>query len=75
MLFPSLEFLVFFVVVLGVYWRLGHRLQNRFLLAASLFFYGTWNVQLLWLLVGSATVDFVCARGIEGTLETLGIRH
>jgi D-alanyl-lipoteichoic acid acyltransferase DltB (MBOAT superfamily) len=65
MLFNSLEFIVFFAVVFALYWRLPHRGQNLFLLAASLFFYGSWNARLLLLLVGSATVDFVCALAIE----------
>ena len=65
MLFNSATFLVFFGVVLLVQRRLPHRPQNLFLLAASLFFYGYWNVELLWLIVFSATVDYLCGRGIE----------
>ena len=66
MLFNSLEFLVFFAVVFALYWRLSHRAQNLFLLAASLFFYGSWNARLLLLLVASASIDFFCAIAIEG---------
>jgi D-alanyl-lipoteichoic acid acyltransferase DltB (MBOAT superfamily) len=65
MLFNSLGFLVFFALVFAVYWRLPHRGQNLFLLAASLFFYGSWNVRLLGLLVGSASIDYLCAIGVE----------
>ncbi len=65
MLFNSLEFLVFFAVVFALYWRLGHRAQNLFLLAASLFFYGSWNAKLLVLLVASASIDFLCALALE----------
>ncbi len=65
MLFNSLEFLVFFAVVFALYGRLPHRGQNLFLLAASLFFYGSWNWKLLGLLVGSASIDFLCAIAIE----------
>ena len=44
MIFHSLAFLLFLGFVLLVVWRLQHRWQNRFLLAASWFFYGcvTW---------------------------------
>ena len=66
MLFNSLEFLVFFAVVFALYWRLSHRAQNLFLLAASLFFYGSWNARLLLLLVASASIYFYCAIAIEG---------
>jgi D-alanyl-lipoteichoic acid acyltransferase DltB (MBOAT superfamily) len=65
MLFHSLPFLVFFAVVLAVYWRLPHRAQNLFLLAASLFFYGYWNEWLLLLLIGSASIDYVCGLALE----------
>lgn len=58
MLFNSLDFAVFFAVVLLVYSRLGFRGQNLWLLAASYFFYGSWNWRFLGLLVGSALVDY-----------------
>lgn len=59
MLFNSLEFLAFFAVVLAVLPRLGLRLQNRFLLLASLIFYGSWNWRFLGLLLGTSMVDFI----------------
>ncbi len=65
MLFNSLEFLVFFALVFALYWRLRHRAQNLLLLAASLYFYGSWNARLLVLLVASASIDFVSALAIE----------
>ena len=40
MIFHSLAFVVFFVVVVTVYWRLPHRAQNLLLLGASYVFYG-----------------------------------
>ena len=40
MIFHSLDFVVFFVVVVALYWRLPHRGQNVLLLVASYFFYG-----------------------------------
>ncbi len=69
MLFNSLGFVLFFCVVFGVQRLLKHRTQNLFLLAASLFFYGSWNVTLLWLIVGSATIDYVVSlRIVAATL-------
>jgi alginate O-acetyltransferase complex protein AlgI len=62
MIFHSLDFLVFFGVVLAVYWSLGLRAQNWFLLAASYFFYGYVHPWFLSLLVASTVVDYTLAR-------------
>jgi hypothetical protein len=43
MLFNSLEFVVFFVVVLALYLVLNHSRQNALLLAASHLLYGGWS--------------------------------
>ena len=40
MIFHSLDFVVFFVATLVIYWRLPHRGQNLFLVLASYVFYG-----------------------------------
>ena len=60
MLFHSATFVVFFAAVFLIYWRLEHRAQNHLLLAASMLFYGSWNYQLLPLIVASASIDY-CA--------------
>lgn len=67
MLFNTPEFGVFFIVVLALYFCLGRRAQNLMLLAASLFFYGWWNVKLLWIMFLSTVIEFVCARAIDGS--------
>ena len=67
MLFNSYVFWVFFIAVVAVYWRLGHRLQNRFLLVASYVFYAAWNWRFLSLIWISTIVDYVAARGIAGS--------
>ncbi len=61
MLFNSLAFLVFLPVVVGLYYRLGHRYQNLLLLVASYVFYGWWDVRFLVLLALSTVVDYHCA--------------
>ena len=48
MLFNSIVYLVFLPVVVALYWLSGHRLQNKFLLAASYLFYGLWDVRFLF---------------------------
>jgi D-alanyl-lipoteichoic acid acyltransferase DltB (MBOAT superfamily) len=58
MTFHSLDYVVFFVVVTAVYWRLSHRWQNRFLLAASYLFYGWFEPWFCLLLAGTTLVDW-----------------
>jgi alginate O-acetyltransferase complex protein AlgI len=64
MLFHSLDFVVFFLVVLALYWSVGHRLQNVLLLVASYFFYGYVHPWFLILLAGTTTVDYAAARAM-----------
>ena len=65
MVFNSLTFLVFFVVVLALYHRLGYRAQNWMLLGASYLFYGWWDYRFLGLLIFTSFFDYVCALKIE----------
>ncbi len=65
MVFNSIDFLFFFAIVYSVYWILSHRIQNLFLLAASLFFYGFWDWRFLSLLLLSSIVDYFAGIGIE----------
>jgi len=62
--FNSLDFGVFLVVVLALYWSLPHAWQNRMLLAASYFFYGYWDWRFLSLLALSSTVDYFVSHRI-----------
>lgn len=65
MLFNSLHFVVFFVIVYALYRAFDFRWQNRLLLAASLYFYGVWDWRFLGLLLLSTAVDYVCALEIH----------
>jgi D-alanyl-lipoteichoic acid acyltransferase DltB (MBOAT superfamily) len=64
-IFHSLDFLVFFVLVVALYWRLGQRGQNGLLLAASYFFYGYVHPWFLILIASSTAIDYLSARGME----------
>jgi alginate O-acetyltransferase complex protein AlgI len=59
-LFNSLEFIVFLIVVYGLYRVMNLKAQNTMLLCASYFFYGWWDVRFLFLVVISTAIDF-CA--------------
>src|SRR3989338_2440135 len=61
MLFNTLEFAVFFIIVYSIYLFLSHKRQNIFLLIASYFFYGSWNWKFLFLMLISTTICYICS--------------
>ena len=65
MIFHSLDFVLFVLVVFTAYWRLPHRAQNRLLLVASYVFYGYIHPWFLGLILFSTTVDYWAARRME----------
>ena len=75
MLFNSLPFLVFFVLVYGAYLLTMKRLrlENLLLLVASCVFYGYWDWRFLSLLFASTVLDFVIGglldRRVPGSPE------
>jgi D-alanyl-lipoteichoic acid acyltransferase DltB (MBOAT superfamily) len=64
-IFHSLDFVIFFVSVTLLYWRLRHRAQNVLLLVASYFFYGYVHPWFLLLIGASTVIDYLSARGME----------
>jgi len=64
MLFNSLQFLIFFVVVYSIYLLLSHKWQNRMLLIASYVFYASWDWHFLSLIMIITVVDYCCGRQI-----------
>jgi len=65
MVFNSLHFVWFFLVVYGAYRLIGHRAQNWLLLVASYYFYASWDWRFLGLLLASTVVDYSCALFLE----------
>jgi len=65
MLFNSLLFFVFFVLVYSGYLFLNHKWQNRWLLAASCIFYGAWDWRFLALLFVSTSLDYIFALRVD----------
>jgi alginate O-acetyltransferase complex protein AlgI len=68
-LFNTLDFVVFLVVVLGLYAVLPHRGQNVMLLVASYFFYGVWDWRFAGLLLFSTTLDYWIARALDARTD------
>src|SRR5262245_27867387 len=68
MLFCSEQFLVFFVLVFTAYWVLPwRRVRVYLLLAASFYFYASWNKWLALIICVSTTVDYFLANGIQAS--------
>ncbi|HXW07251.1 MAG TPA: MBOAT family O-acyltransferase [Vicinamibacterales bacterium] len=65
MLFNSLQFLWFFVLVYAAYRAFPHRAQNWLLLGASYYFYAAWDWRFLGLLIASTVVDYSCAVALD----------
>ncbi len=74
MVFTSLHFVGFFVVVYALYRVLPHRAQNWLLLVASYYFYAAWDWRFLGLLIASTLVSFYSARLIASS-ESRGRRR
>ena len=68
MVFNSLQFAWFFVVVYALYRVLPHRGQNWLLLVASYYFYAAWDYRFVTLLAASTLVDYSCGR-VLGALQ------
>ncbi len=69
MLFNSLSFFGFFIVVFICYWFVFNKnlkAQNFFLFVASYFFYGCWDWRFVFLLAFSTFLDYYSGLRIEG---------
>src|SRR5262245_11214286 len=68
MLFCSQHFFLFFAVVFAVYWASPWaRLRVYLLLAASIYFYASWNHWLAALICLSTVMDYGIARGMDAS--------
>src|SRR4051812_7540345 len=61
MLFTTLNFVAFLLVVLGLFYLLPRPARRYLLLAASLFFYMSWNAKFVLLILGLITIDYFAA--------------
>src|SRR5437660_11402538 len=65
MLFNSLTFIVFFVIVVTLYWGIGSwTARKNLLVVASYLFYGAWNPPFAALLFSTTAMDFWLGRQI-----------
>ncbi len=62
MLFNSLQFLIFFPIVVALYYGLPQRRRWVLLLVASYYFYMSWKPEYVVLIMISTAVDYVAGR-------------
>lgn len=72
MIFNTIEFIVFLLVVFILYWRFFSKSstkQNTLLLIAGYFFYSWWSWKFLFLFIATSLIDFYAAQKIENNQE------
>ena len=77
MIFNSIQFLLFFIIVFLLYWLVGKnrvKVQNMILLLGSWFFYGYVSWKMLLLFVAVAVGYYFLGLTIERSYEQNDIR-
>ena len=64
MVFTSLQFVIFFIIVFGLYLACNHKWQNRMLLVASYVFYSAWDWRFSSLILFSTILNYICGHEI-----------
>src|SRR3954471_7386297 len=68
MIFNTIEFVIFLIVVFILYWRFFSKnstKQNGLLLIAGYFFYSWWSWKFLLMFISTSLIDFYAAQKIE----------
>jgi alginate O-acetyltransferase complex protein AlgI len=65
MVFTSVTFVVFYIIVFALYWWLDRDWQNRLIVIAGLIFYGSWDWRFAILLLLTTGVDFAVGLALE----------
>ncbi|HOP65051.1 MAG TPA: MBOAT family O-acyltransferase [Spirochaetota bacterium] len=76
MTFNTLGFAAFFILFFVFYYAFGkkYKIQNLLLLFGSYFFYGSWDVRFLFLIILSSNFDYLFAIIIDKNRLTLSQR-
>ncbi len=67
MLFNSLHFAIFLPIVFIIYWILPNKYRWPLLLAASYYFYMSWNIKYVFLILFTTGVSYFAAIALEKT--------
>lgn len=65
MLFNSIEFLIFFPLVVLIYFIIPVKVKNIWLLVASYYFYMCWNPEYSLLILFSTVITYLCGIVLE----------
>lgn len=65
MQFNSLAFLIFLPIIVAIYWIVPHKFRWIPLLIASYYFYMSWNVNLIVLIMFTTTISYISGIIIE----------
>lgn len=71
MLFNSFQFAVFLPIVFIIYWSIPHKYRWVLLLISSYYFYMSWNVKYVFLILFTTVVSYSCALLLESTDNVL----
>jgi alginate O-acetyltransferase complex protein AlgI len=69
MVFNTLQFVPFFLLVLALHFVLPWRTDKQFLLLASLFFYATFDPPFVLLLLAQSLIDWHIARALDRSAD------
>ncbi len=75
MIFNSLTFLVFLIIVVSLYWVLPKRLRLWLIFLGSLTFYGFWRWEFLSLVLLSTVIDYVISLQLDKTPDEHKIKR
>jgi alginate O-acetyltransferase complex protein AlgI len=65
MVFTSLAFIIFYIIVFAIYWLPGKDGQNRLVVASGLVFYGWWDWRFAALLLVTTGIDYGVGLALE----------
>lgn len=71
MLFNSLSFSIFLPIVFALYWGLSHKFRLPLLLAASYYFYMSWNAKYVVLIFFTTGVSYTAVILLEKSMTDL----
>src|SRR6185437_5019726 len=69
MLFNTTRFFIFLAIVLALFYSLPRRFRKYLLLAASYYFYASWNPKFIALLLTLTAIDFTAGIWLERTAQ------
>lgn len=67
MLFNSLHFAIFLPIVFILYWKIPSKYRWILLLVSSYYFYMSWNVKYVILILFTTIISYTCALLLERT--------